>query len=295
LPTTLVRKPETVAKPQAERAGDPTLRRYIYCVIDCDEPRNFDCDAIGDGSRDVHTVAHNGIAAVVSPTSEDKYTIDRQNTLAHQRVMEYVMEQEHTVLPVKFDTIAEAKNGAGPEERIVQQVLAKRFDEFSSLLGVMNARVEMGVKALWKDNNAILWEIVNRNEEIKRLRSKIARRGGRAGSPAAPQGAQSRSPLFGTRVKLGELVKTALGKKKEREQRALLDAVRDILVDFRKNKTFGDKMFANLAFLLEKSRIEELDRKLDQLADAAPGRIRLKYVGPVPPSNFVELVITWDE
>ena len=293
MPTTLVRKPKTRARLQTERAKEPELapspprlwrvgdRRYIYGIIDCDEPKHFDCDPIGDGSGDVHAAVCNGVAALVSTSAKEKYTIDRQNTLAHQRVMEHVMEQGHTVLPVKFDTIAEAKNGMGPEERIVRQVLVKRFDEFSALLGTMSTRVEVGVKALWRDMNAVFREIVDSNDEIKRLRSKIA-------------GRQTR-PQFGTRVKLGEMVKKALDAKTEREQKALLAAVRDIVVDFRKNKTFGDQMFANLALLLEKSRAEELDRKLDELADAAPGRIKLKYVGPVPPSNFIELVIRWDE
>ena len=281
MPATLVRKSKKRPKPQTESAADPERRRYIYCIIDCDDRKDFNCDAIGDGSQAVRAVAHNGVAAVVSPSSEEKYVIDRQNTLAHQRVMEYVMALGHTVLPVKFDTIAEAKNGMAPEERIVQQVLSKRFNEFSSLLATMSTRAEMGVKALWREMNTVFREIVDSNDEIKRLRSKIT----------GPQvGAR-----FGTRVKLGEMVKNALDAKKEREQKAFHHAIREIVVDFRKNETFGDQMFANFALLLEKSRIEDLDRKLDKLADAAPGRIKLKYVGPMPPSNFVELVIKWDE
>ncbi|NQT54341.1 GvpL/GvpF family gas vesicle protein [bacterium] len=289
-------EPETAPVPEV--AGEPVLGRYIYCIIDCDEPKDLDCGAIGDaatgryesplrgrprgGSRArVYTVVHNGVAVVVSPSLQSKYTIDRQNTLAHQRVMEHVMEQGHTVLPVKFDTIAEAKNGAGPEERIVEQVLAKRFEELSSLLALMSTRVEMGVKALWRDKKTVFREIVDSDDEIKRLRRKLVSQQGEAS--------------FGLRVKLGELVKNALGAKKEREQKELRDAVRDLVVDLHTNKTFGDQMFANLALLLDKSRVEALDRKLDELADAAPERIGLRYVGPVPPSDFIELAITWDE
>jgi len=270
------------------RAGEPESRCYIYCVINCDEAKDFGCEAIGDDPRPrggrrstVYTLVHNGIGAVVSPSSQDKYTIDRQNTLAHQRVMEHVMAQGHTVLPVKFDTIAESKNGVGPEERIVQQVLVKRFDELSSLLVLMRSRAEMGLKALWRDKHTVFQEIVGSNDEIRRLRTKVVGREG--GAP------------FATLVKLGERVKQALDAKKERDQKELLDAVRDIVVDFRTNKTFGDQMFANLAFLVEDSRAEELDRRLNELADATAGRIKLRYVGPVPPSNFIELTITWDE
>ena len=281
MPKTLVRKPKTAAKRQTQGAPGPHLRRYIYCIIRCDRAKKFDCAPVGLGPGDVRTVVHDGVAAVVSPSAREKYAIDRQNTLAHQRVMEHVMAQGHTVLPVKFDTVAEGKNGMGPEQRIVQQVLVKRFDELSSLLERMSMRAEMGLKALWGDMDAVFREIVDANDEIKRLRRKIVRAQG--------------STQFGTRVKLGELVKKALDARKERERKALLSAIGDIVVERRENKTFGDQMFANLALLVDTSRTEELDRKLDELADAAVGRIKLKYVGPVPPSNFIELVITWDE
>lgn len=289
MPTTLVDKAKTVARPMRECAGKTEGRCYIYCIIDCDEPKNFGCQAIDSGSGDVHTVVKGGIAAVVSPSSQEKYAINRQNTLVHQCVMEYLMEQGHTVLPVKFDTIAEEKNGVGPEERIVHQVLAKRFDEISSLLEAMRGRAEMGLKALWRDMSTIFREIVKSDAQIMRLRSKIVRQ-----SSLEPRDQIGRAQ-FAMRVKLGELVKRALDTKKEQEERALLDAIRNIVVDFRKNKTFGDQMFANLAILVEKSRIEEFDRRLNGLADAIQGRVNLRYVGPLPPSSFIELVIKWEE
>ena len=284
--TTLACEPETAQGPAAAR--EPELCRYIYCIIDCHEPKDFACEAIGDDSRPrggrrsrVYTVVHNGIGAVVSSSAQGKYTIDRQNTLAHQRVMEHVMEQGHTVLPVKFDTIAEAENGRGPDARIVEHVLVKRSGELSSLLAMMSTRVEMGLKALWRGRNTVFQEIVESDDEIRRLRRRTMGRRGEA--------------ALGLRVKLGEQVKQALDAKKEREQKELLGAVRGLVVDLRTNKTFGDQMFANLAFLVEDSRIEELDRKLNELADLAAGRIELRYVGPVPPSNFIELTITWDD
>ncbi|MEW6684999.1 MAG: GvpL/GvpF family gas vesicle protein, partial [Candidatus Edwardsbacteria bacterium] len=50
-------------------------------------------------------------------------------------------------------------------------------------------------------------------------------------------------------------------------------------------------MITNLAFLVEKPRVEEFDRLVDRLSTIYDGRIKFKYVGPVPPCNFVELVI----
>ena len=289
--TVTARKPIAEDHPRTESVACPALLRYIYCIIDCVEPLQFDCQAIDDGPRDIHTVVHQNVAAVVSSATRIKYSIDRKNTVAHQRVMEHVMERGHTVLPVKFATIAEAKNNEEPEERILQQVLVKRFHELSSLLGVMKTRAEMGIKALWRDMNVIYQEILDSDAEMTRLRGKLAQQKGKTGRPSPRQG----GTVFNDQVKLGELVKNALDEKKTFERTALLNLVRHSVVDINQNSTFGDQMFANLALLVEQSQCEELDRMLDVLAEKGLDRIKLKYVGPMPPSNFIELVINWDE
>ena len=267
-------------------------RRYIYCIIDSDnsdEPKRFGRIGIGEDSPEVFTITHRGIGAVVSATETEKFTISRENTLIHQRVMEEVMNRGHTVLPVKFDTIAEPskKNQDTAEQRLLDQVLHWRYDEFADLLGVMSTRIELGLKALWTDVTAIFGEIVQSNGDIRRLRKKIYGKGGdRAGK--APT-------VLSPRAKLGEMVKNALEAKKQKEVRELLAQIKGTLVDYRLNKMFGDPMFANLALLVEKSCVSELDERLNRFDDEHNGRTKLKYVGPVPPANFIELVITWED
>ena len=150
----------------------------------------------------------------------------------------------------------------------------------------MSTRIELGLKALWTDMTVILGEIVRSNEDIRRLRNKIYGKGGaRAGKT---------SSVFTPRAKLGELVKNALEAKKQEEARELLAQIKGPLVDCRLNKVFGDPMFANLALLVEKSRADELDERLNRFDDEHNGRTKLKYIGPVPPANFIELIITWE-
>ncbi len=295
----------TEAAPSAQSLDRPCdrivpvghTRRYIYCIIDVidsgetddsDGLKRFGRIGIGEDSPEVFAITHQGIGAVVSATEAEKFTISRENTLIHQRVMEEVVNRGHTVLPVKFDTIAEPskKNQDTAEQRLLDQVLRWRYDEFAELLGVMSTRVELGLKALWTDMPAVLGEIVKSNEEIRRLRNKIY---GKAG------GANKSPAVFGPRAKLGEMVKNALEAKKQKEVNELLAQIKGTLVDYRLNKIFGDPMFANLALLVEKSCVPELDERLNRFDDEHNGRTKLKYVGPVPPSNFIELVIAWED
>jgi len=54
-------------------------------------------------------------------------------------------------------------------------------------------------------------------------------------------------------------------------------------------------MLLNAAFLVEADRKErKFDNLINELSTKYEGRIKFKYVGPSPPCNFVELVITWE-
>ncbi|MFH0775227.1 MAG: GvpL/GvpF family gas vesicle protein [bacterium] len=251
--------------------------RYIYCIIGASEARKFSYPAIGDRGDEVHSISYQDIAVVVSSSPVIKYPISRENTMAHQKVLEKLME-DFTVLPVRFGTVASSKNGVLAEERIEKEVLKARYEELKDLLTKMHEKIELGVKALWCDMKTIFERIVEENRDIKILKQRIA----------------SKNPLhtYGDRVTLGEKVKDALARKKAKEEKDILNVLKETYVDMCTNKIFGDNMITNCAFLVEKSKVEQFDKLVNKLSTDYSGRIRFKYVGPVPPCNFVELVIT---
>jgi hypothetical protein len=279
-PTTLTSEPRPALELDALRAAGP--RRYIYCIIDCAEPATFGPMGIGNNSE-VFAIPQEGIAAVVSSTPTEKFEISRENTLAHQRVMEAVMDRGHTVLPVRFNTIAEDKpdGSAQAESRIVNHVLMKDEDEFTDLLALFSDRVELGVKGLWTDMPAVFAEIVNDSSEIRLLRKRMLAAG-------TNRAVGKRSGGLPPLARLGELVKKALDATK-------IAAEAKLLKRLEANKTFGDPMFANLALLVEDSRQDDLAAELSMFEAEQAGLVKLKFVGPVPPSNFIELVITWND
>lgn len=300
---------------QPQRAENVGSRRYMYCIIDCDEPTgprtphppadqpeasdaspgplSFGPIGIGSGHPDVFVIAHQGVGAVVSRTSSEKFQVSRENTIVHQRVMEAAMARGHTVLPVRFGTVAEDKpdGSADAENRLVNHVLAARVDELSGLLATYSTRDELGVKGLWTDMKAVFGEIIDSNEDIRSLRDKLL-----AGSRVRP-GARRRGhvSIMDGKPRLGEMVKNALEAKKVAAEKELAGCLSGTVVDVRTNKTFGDPMFTNLAVLVEKSRTPELDARLSAFEAKRAGRVKIKYVGPVPPSNFIEVVIRWDD
>jgi len=260
---------------------------YIYCIIGANGGKKFTpldgkyltrftLPGIGGGSDQIYSISYRDIAAVISASPVMRYPISRENTIAHQKVLEELME-EFTVLPVKFGTVASSKDGVCAADRIRGEVLKVRYGEFKELLVKMDNKIELGLKAIWTDMKTIFQEIVDENREIRKLRQKLF--------------SKPVTQPFGEKATLGEMVIHALERKKSKEERDILNVLKDNYIDKRINKVFGDKMITNLAFLVERSKVEEFDRLVDKLDTTYDGRIKFKYVGPVPPINFVELVI----
>jgi len=252
------------------------MGKYLYCIIPCSENRTFDADVIGNGGGVVHTVPDNSLAAVVSDSPVKQYESTRQNMVAHERVLETVMK-EFTLLPVRFGTVTDSTS---PVQGI-QKLLGSRFAEFEKLLEDMEDKVELGLKAFWRDEKTIFEEIVTENTDIRRLRNSLSGK-----SPEA---------THFDRIRLGEMVKEALNRKRAREATRILQPLRRVAHSIRENEALGDRMVVNAAFLVDRSKEPEFDRVVSKLDEEFGERLVLKYIGLAPPYNFVNIVVDWKE
>jgi hypothetical protein len=245
--------------------------QYLYAIVATNEEKRFGPIGIGDKENEVYTVCYQDIGAVISDSPISQYSVTRANTIAHQKVMEEVMKQ-YPMLPVRFGTVAEGI------DMIRERVLKDRYGELKDSLNYMRDKAELGLKAIWPDIKLIFQEIVEKNQDIGRLKQRLMQRRG---------GTQQEQ------VRLGEMVKEALGIKKVHEEKTILNLLKGLWVDHKSNNVFGDQMVTNSAFLVLKDREKAFDEAVDKLGARCDGQMRFKYVGPVPPCNFVEIVVTW--
>lgn len=244
--------------------------KYIYCIIQTNEERNFGPMGIGDRRDEVCSICYRDLSVVISSSPMTKYVISRENLISHEKVIETVMK-DYTVLPVRFCTIA-----ASAQE--IRELLRKRYVEFINLLRDMDNKVELGVKALWKNIDQIFQEIKKENKDIITIKKKALK---------------SSSVSHNNAINIGKIVQSALKKKKEKEGRELLQVLQKNCYDLKKNKIYGDKMILNAAFLVDRARAKEFDHRIDDLSEKYAQRIDFKYVGPAPPYNFVNIVVKW--
>lgn len=246
--------------------------KYIYCIIESNQAQSFGRLGIGGRGDEVYTICFDDLAAVVSNSPIVKYSVSRENMLKHERAVEEVMK-ERTVLPVRFCTIAE-------DEEKIKKILEKEHHKFKDLLSKMKGKKELGLKAIFKED-VIYKDIVERYEDIRLLKEKVA---------ALPP-----KTSHYQRMEIGKMVEAALEKEKETCKEDILSALSPLAVEVKTNDTYGERMIINAAFLVEDKKEMEFDRGINELDTKYGDRIKFKYVGTLPPFNFVNLIIKTGE
>jgi len=265
--------------------------KYIYCIIGTKQERNF--GPIGMSGEEVLTIGYDDLSMIVSSHPMTKFVVNKENMLAHERVIEEVMKEFGSVLPVRFGTIA-----SNADE--IRNLLDRRYREFKNLLRDMDHKVELGVKGIWKDMDVIFKEVVDENKAIKMLKEKIQNDTSPVRDDKSLNGTSKKNihPVrksfsngVQTKMEVGKMVEQALVKKKEKEAGSVVDALRHTASDYKLNKPISDGMFINAAFLVDRGREKEFDNIMDDLSDKYKDRIKFMYAGPLSPYNFVNIII----
>lgn len=252
--------------------AEPVERQYLYCFFRGAEPETFSAKGMGERGDPVVTIHYKELGAVVSTSPEGEYDSSRRHMLNHTKVLEEVMER-HSILPVRFNTIS-------PDRAMLERLLVARYDELIGELDRMEGKIEMGVKALWYEG-IVFQEILTERADIRQLRDSL----------------QGKSPdsTYYERIRLGEMVEEAVRRKRSLDEDMILTTLSPYAVQFRANEIFGERMIVNAAFLVEREREPEMDAAIRTLDAQQTQRVLFRYVGPVPPYNFVNLVIHWNK
>ena len=148
------------------------------------------------------------------------------------------------------------------------------------MLGSIADKTELSIKAIFKED-VVYKDILERYENIRSLKEKIA--------SFAPEKTHRQ------RMAIGEMVEQALRSEKEIAKADILDALSPLAFEVKTNDTYGEMMIINAAFFVEKEKEADFDQQVQQLDDKYSEKVTLKYVGPLPPFNFVNISINTED
>jgi len=91
--------------------------------------------------------------------------------------------------------------------------------------------------------------------------------------------------------KIGEMVVEALKKETSNYKDLILNDLTPISEEVKINDNYGEMMILNSAFLIKNTNEPEFDKVVNELDEKFGRFMTFKYVGTLPPYNFVNLSI----
>lgn len=221
-----------------------------------------------DDLPEVRLVESGELAAMVgaAPAGDAKAT--RNQALAHARVLETAV-RDAPVVPFRFGMMA-----PGGEQQVSSELLGARHDELAQLLERVEDRLQLTLKVFY-DENAILREIVANEPEIARLREAVQQ-----GSEEATKD---------VRIRLGELVSTAVEQRRNRDSAELLEHLKPVSLAGVVEPLELEFMVLNAPFLVERDRMDEFEDAVEEAAEERRERMRFQLLGPMPAYNFIDV------
>ena len=244
--------------------------KYIYCIVASSQERNFGPIGIGERGDEVMTISYENLSMVVSNYPLAKFVLEPKTVLVHEKVIEKIMQEYNSILPVKFGTVAQNADE-------IRNLLDRRYREFMDLLNYFENKIELNVKCEWKNMNDIFLRIGEEHQEIKMLKERI--RQNNCESDA------------GKMVELGKMVEQELMRRNDDACEVILNALKKTVVDYKVNNVSNEKMFLNAAFLVDFGREKEFDNIVDDLNEEHGDAVDFIYAKPFPPYNFVDINI----
>lgn len=243
---------------------------YVYGIGHRDAPLPPDALGAGIGDSPVELIAGDGLIALASHPRHVPVPSSRRNLLAHTAVLERLIPFA-PLLPVRFGTVA-------PSQQTLSRCLNANQQVFAASLREIDGMVEFGLKASWK-SSAVYDDIINDSPRLRALRDRMRQ------NPA--------SDTYRDRIELGRQVEAGLAERRAAEARAIVAALQPLAARAVELKLLNDEMVLNRAFLVPRMAEGEFDAAVDALGERLGDRMAFRYVGPVPPYNFVSVRADW--
>jgi Gas vesicle synthesis protein GvpL/GvpF len=236
---------------------------YVYGVVAAADAASISHTGV-EGSP-VRTVSEGDLAALVSDVAGGALAAARE-VRAHWRVLEAVSAQA-TVLPVRFGTVME------DDDAIRTQLLAANGERLSALLKELAGRVQVAVKGNYRQDE-LLRGVVAASPTVAALRKRIE---------SLPEDAG-----YYERIRLGELVAAEVERRREDDAARALARLEPLAVATRSEGVGTPDAAFNLAFLVERERLDEFSAAVTALIDELGDRVAVRYVGPLAPYSFAD-------
>lgn len=262
---------------------------YLYCIREkTEDVSGFSTKGI-DGKRDVFTIIHRELEAVVSRICISKFTSEeiqrkavedinwiKEKAVIHEEVIEEAMrgaDGSVNVIPMRFGIIFKDKTG-------LKETLDRDYAKMRRLLNRIRGKQEWSVKVYLMDSERFELMVKEKNEGIRLKEKEMA---------SMPEGM-----AYFMEEELKETILNEVNKELDAISNNIFGKLREDAAESVKTKILDremtgrtERMVLNAAFLIHTNKVDLFKKTLDDIdEDVKTKGIHLEYSGPWPPFNF---------
>ena len=254
------------AQAEDRQAGDRRTGVYVYGILPGDIEIEPGAAGVGDPPSEVRLIRKQDLVALVSDVDLDRPLGRAEDLFTHEELLD-ASAASVPVLPLRFGAVLAS------DEVVADELLAPHYDEFAEALRQLDGHAEYIVKGRYVEA-AVLGEVLASNPEAAGLADQI-----RGADPDASRD---------QRIRLGEIVNSAVDDMREADTGALGDTVSGLVTASVVRPPTHELDAVYAAFLVETGQAERLRQACERLADEWQGRIGdLRLTGPVAAYDFV--------
>jgi len=255
--------------------------RYIYGVAA--RARTASLGPIGIEGKEVYTIPHGGLCAIVHSCPSEPYQSGDEETVkkwvrTHQVVLDEAQRELGTVIPMGFDTILHSSDDAVSPDQVVRGWLKEDYKRLQDIVEKIKGRDEYGVQIFYAPR-LLAKQISDESQEIRKLREEMA----------------SKSP--GTAYLYKQKVERAVKAEIERLAgewfrdfyRRIKGHCDDIVIEKTKKADRNRVMLLSLSCLVAREKVNNLGEELEKINNTEGFSVH--FSGPWPPYSFVAKLV----
>jgi Gas vesicle synthesis protein GvpL/GvpF len=246
-------------------SSDQRRASYVYGILPEDIELSSDMTGVGDPPGRLRVVRSDDLAALVSDVDPARPLGSPGDLRAHKEILD-ASAAEVPVLPLRFGAVLAS------DDAVTSELLQPFHDEFSAALDQLDGLAEYVVNGRYVESR-LLEEVLSENPQAEQLRQEI-----RDKDPDATRD---------LRIQLGEIISGAVSAKREKDTRALQDAMAEhCAASFVREPSHEDDA-VHVAFLVETGQEKDMEKAVEDLARKWEGLVELRVLGPMAAYDFV--------
>lgn len=238
---------------------------YLYGLIVPPPPRLSAVNGLD--KQPIQLKLMDPFVVIFSEAKQERYLASRANLLAHETVLEKVMNEGHpALLPLQFGLVV------SDWDQVKQDLLDPKKTELQALLSTLQGKREVGIKVFWNPEQELQLGL-DENPNLKQQRDAMT------GKPLG----------LDEVVQIGQALEQLLEQRRQTIMNTFVEALSPLSCDRVEGDLLTENMAYNGAYLIDWDLEPEFAHRVEQLDQHFQGRLRIRYNNFTAPYNFARL------